>query len=306
MVDAVQDGQSSETQDFFDADIAGFGASTARPTHHRKGTSDFLPVDDASGDAGIARVDLVFSASEQGQHFAHETPDISFDQEAVQDDSEIPSSLNYNAIRRFGLDKEDFHFALQDLDLASLRQLFAPCPLLNALYVSASGFHKVAQAEGPISADLDPELVRALIDHIEQQQSGSQVIEISDVHRFAQDRSFPSDAVPSEVKYFAGAVLKLPPEEGAQDVAVALVSLFDSSAEHASRHRIMVETLARLTQTSFRQAHLVRCRDREAQARGAIISINRLTHDLTDHSRVDVSVIFLTRLFHENGFILTA
>jgi hypothetical protein len=239
------------------------------------GTSDqssaTFPSQSPFGEEGA---DIIFSPTDDDQHYAQATAseDILSDLETTHAATEVQKALQ--AIRRYKLDVR-MSDAWSQVDIAFLNQLvFQPSPL-TAVFISAGDTHLVARSEGSLSSStLSPRLIANLVTAVAEKKE--EVVAISDLGQFLEDRRVPRDQLPAEINFFSGSVLRFAPRHGDPEVPVGVVAAFDVDAQHAQQNQRVVAKVAAMTHTILRNRYLADRRKIELRAQQEMVKLTRL------------------------------
>lgn len=258
-----------------------------RPLNDRRYTTESWSSSDAHDDVS-AQPDVIYSPSEEGQYFAQQSPGLFLGKESSDvDDDTASSQAVRTTIRRYMLDSDDLCAALKAVDVTALRSLLPKAPLLNAIYISGADFHRIAHHEGSASPHLPPKFINLLLNCSRRSDDG--VFEIPDLQQFLRQHNLDPYTVPNDLRYYVGCTISLPPSDGTKELGVALVALFDSSAEHAQTNRLLARSVFKMTYSCLQNRHEQQRRQRELKAQQHIVELNRLSHALTEHWNDPVS-----------------
>lgn len=234
-------------------------------------SSATVPSQSPYGDEGA---DIIFSPTDDDQHYAQATPseDILSDLERTQAATEVQRALQ--AIRRYKLDI-GLSDAWRQVDIAFLNQLVAQPSPLTAVFISAGDTHVVARSEGSLSSNsLSPKLIASLVKAVAEKKED--VVAISDLGQFLEDRGIQRDQLPAEINFFSGSVLRFAPRHGDPEVPVGVVAAFDIDAQHAQQNHRVVAKVAAMTHTILRNRYLADRRKIELRAQQEMVNLTRL------------------------------
>lgn len=218
--------------------------------------------------------DIIFSPTDDDQHYAQATPseEILSDLESSKAATELQKALQ--AIRRYRLDVR-LPNAWDQVDIGFLNQLVAQPSPLTAVFISAGDTHVVARSDGSLSSNaLSPRLIASLVTAVAEKKED--VVSISDLAQFLEDRRIQRDQLPAEINYFSGSLLRFAPRHGDPEVAVGVVAAFDVDAQHAQQNRRLVAKVAAMTHTVLRNRYLADRRKVELRAQQEMVNLTRL------------------------------